>query len=96
MKRTLVCVAIVIAALAILSNSTTTAVNRSFAERFAVDDKKKQVVGEAGSAEEALEATRRARDRNLITALAAGELSALLIRLGRSISNFIEVERRAL
>ncbi|HKX84436.1 MAG TPA: YceI family protein, partial [Pyrinomonadaceae bacterium] len=48
MKRTLMCAAIIIAALAILSNSTTTAVNRSFAERFVVDDKKKQTVGEAG------------------------------------------------
>lgn len=49
MKRILAGVVIVIAALFILSNSTTNAVNRTFAERFRADDKKKQTPGETGA-----------------------------------------------
>lgn len=48
MKRVLFGLGIVITALFILSNSTTTAVNRTFAERF-TDHDKKQSVGETGT-----------------------------------------------
>lgn len=48
MKRTLTGVVIAIAALFILSDSTATAVNPTFAERFTIDDKKKPSAGETG------------------------------------------------
>lgn len=48
MKRMVLCAAIVIAALFILSNSTTNAVNRTFAERFAGDGKADKQSGETG------------------------------------------------
>lgn len=48
MKRILSCAAIAIVALFLLSNSTTTAVNKTFAERFAGDSKNNKQVGETG------------------------------------------------
>ena len=48
MKRIFACVAIATAALFVLSNSTTDAVNRTFAERFAADSKINKQAGETG------------------------------------------------
>ena len=48
MKRVFTCVSIAIAAVFVLSSTGANAVNQSFAERFAVDDKNKQV-GETGT-----------------------------------------------